>query len=92
MHNGSITQVVCVLGHFSHVQFLVAPWTVPPGFSVHGISQAGIVNRLPFPSPGDLPNLGIEAASLMSPALAGGFFTTSASWEAQHKVVHSKRR
>ena len=60
MHNGSITQVVCVLGHFSHVQFLVAPWTVPPGFSVHGISQAGIVNRLPFPSPGDLPNLGIE--------------------------------
>ena len=29
--------------------------------------------RLPFPSPGDLPNLGIEPAS---PALAGGFFTT----------------
>ena len=27
----------------------------------------------PFPSPGDLPNLGIEP---MSPALAGGFFTT----------------
>ena len=69
MHNGSITQVVCVLGHFSHVQFLVAPWTVPPGFSVHGISQAGIVNRLPFPSPGDLPNLGIEPTS---PALQAG--------------------
>ena len=57
-----------------------------PGFSVHGISQAGILNRLPFPSPGDLPNLGIEPASLTSPALADGFFTTSATWEAQHKV------
>ena len=33
----------------------------------------------PFPSPGDLPNPGIKGAS---PALAGGFFTTSATWEA----------
>ena len=30
-------------------------------------------NGLPFPSPGDLPNPGIEPSS---PALAGGFFTT----------------
>ena len=37
---------------------------------------------LPLPSPGDLPDPGIEPTSLMSPALAGGFFTTSASWEA----------
>ena len=37
---------------------------------------------LPFPSPGDLPDLGIEPASLASPALAGEFFITSASWEA----------
>ena len=29
---------------------------------------------------GDLPDPGIEAASLVSPALAGGFFTTSATW------------
>ena len=32
---------------------------------------------LPFPTPGDLPNPGIESASLMSPALAGEFFTTA---------------
>ena len=32
---------------------------------------------LPFPSPGDLPNPGIEPAPLASPALAGRFFTTS---------------
>ena len=31
---------------------------------------------LPFPSPGDLPDSGIEPVSLVSPALAGGFFTT----------------
>ena len=36
---------------------------------------------LPFPSPGDLPNPGIEPVSLMSPILAGGFFTTSATWK-----------
>ena len=38
---------------------------------------------LPCPPPGDLPNPGIELVSLMSPALAGGFFTTSTTWEAQ---------
>ena len=32
---------------------------------------------LPFPPPGDLPNPGIKAASLVSPALAGGFFTAA---------------
>ena len=37
---------------------------------------------LPFPSPGDLPNPGIEPMTLESPALAGGFFTTSATREA----------
>ena len=37
---------------------------------------------LPFPSPGDLPDTGIEPASLTSPALAGGFFTTGTTWKA----------
>ena len=32
---------------------------------------------LPFPPLGDLPDPGIEAASLASPTLAGGFFTTA---------------
>ena len=35
-----------------------------------------------MPSPGDLPNPGIKSMSLVSPVLAGGFFTTSATWEA----------
>ena len=43
-----------------------------PGFSVHGISQAGIPKWVAFPSP-DLLDPGIEPGS---PALAGEFFTT----------------
>ena len=39
---------------------------------------------LPCPPPGNLPDPGIEPVSLTSPALAGGFFTTSATWEARY--------
>ena len=42
-----------------------------------GFSRQEYWSGLPFPSPRDLPNPGIEPTSLMSPALAGGFFTTS---------------
>ena len=38
--------------------------------------------RLPFPPPGVLPDPGIEPVFLMSPTLAGKFFTTGAAWEA----------
>ena len=37
---------------------------------------------LPCPPPGDLPDPGIEPMSLLSPELAGGFFATSATWDA----------
>ena len=53
-----------------------------PGSSVHGTLQALHWNGLPWPLPGDLPNPGIEPMSLTSPALAGEFFTASATWEA----------
>ena len=36
---------------------------------------------MPFPTPGALPNPGIESAFLASPALAGGFFTTVPPWK-----------
>ena len=49
-----------------------------------GFSRQEYWSRLPFPPPGDLPNLGIEPASLMSPALVNRFFTTSATWEAMY--------
>ena len=52
------------------------------GSSVHGILQAKNTGAVCLLSPpGDLPDPGIEPLSLMSPALAGGFFTTSTTWE-----------
>ena len=48
-----------------------------------GFSRQEYWSELLWPSLGDLPNPGIKPTSLMSPALAGGFFTTSATWEAQ---------
>ncbi|ELR61723.1 hypothetical protein M91_07896, partial [Bos mutus] len=44
-----------------------------------GFSRQGYWSGLPCPSPGDLPDPEIKPASLKSPALTGGFFTTSAS-------------
>ena len=50
------------------------PWTVAHQASLSmGFPRQEYWSELPFPSPGDLSNPGIE---LMSPALAGGFFTT----------------
>ena len=42
-----------------------------------GFSRQEYWSGLPLPSPGDLSDPGIEPASLVSPALAGGFFTTA---------------
>ena len=53
-----------------------------PGSSVHGILQSRILEWVAIPSPGALPDSGIEPLSLKSPALAGGFFTTSTTWVA----------
>ena len=48
-----------------------------------GFSRQEYWSGLPFHPPGNLPDPGIKPASLMSPALGGGFFTTSTTWEAQ---------
>ena len=56
----------------------------PPGSSIHGILQVKYWSGLPCLPPGDLPNPGmVEFTSLAAPSLADGFFTTSATWEAQ---------
>ena len=73
--------------HFSSVAqtclSLVTPWTVARQAPLSmGFSRQEYWSGLPFPPPGDLPDPGIKPRSLMSPALAGGFFTTSATWEA----------
>ena len=48
----------------------------PPGSSDHGILLARILEWVAISSLRDLPNPGIKAVSLMSPVLAGRFFTT----------------
>ena len=48
-----------------------------PGSSDHGIFQARILEWVAMPPPGHLPDPEFQPVSLASPALAGGFFTTS---------------
>ena len=52
-----------------------------PGSSVHGFSRQECWGGLPLPSPGDLPDPGIEPMALTCPSLAGRFFTISDTWE-----------
>ena len=58
-----------------------------------GFSRPECWSGLPCPPPGALPHPRMEPMSLMSPALAGGSFTTSATWEA-HKstILHYKKQ
>ena len=51
-----------------------------------GFSRQEYWNGLPFPPPGDLPDSGIQASSLVPPALAGRFFTTSICRVSEHTV------
>ena len=51
----------------------------PPGPLSVGFSRQVCWSGLPCPPPGDLPDPGVEPSSLMTPALAGGFSTTSAT-------------
>ena len=82
---------VCVFSHFSRVRFFATPWTVAhqtplsldfpgknTGVGCHALLQ------------GNLPNSGIEPMSLESPALTGGFFSTSAIWEAPGWMIKAK--
>ena len=73
----------CLLSHFSCVWLFVTLWAVAhQGPLSMGFSRQEHWNSpgLPFSPPGDLPNPGIEPKSPVSPALAGGFFTTSTTW------------
>ena len=76
-------QVSC----FSCVQLCATPRTTACQAPLcMGFSQQEYWSGLPCPSPGDLPDTEIEPASFISPALAGGFFTTRTTWEAQRNI------
>ena len=69
-----------MLSHFICVWLFAILWTgthqAPLSME---FSREEYWSGLLFPPPGDLPDPGIELVSLKSPALAGGFFTTSAT-------------
>ena len=71
--------------HAKLLQLCLTLWepmdSSPPGSSVHGILQEEYWSGCPCPPPGDLPDPGVKPASLASPAMAGGFLTTRATWE-----------
>ena len=72
----------CMLSRFSRVQLFVTLWAIAHQASPSiGFSRHGYWSGLSCPPQGDLPNPGIEPMSLTSPALAGRFFITSATWE-----------
>ena len=71
---------VWVLSHFSSVQLFMTLWTVAHQAPLSmGFSRQEYWSGLPCPPPRDLPSPGIEPSSSPSSALAGGFFTTSAT-------------
>ena len=71
-----------VLSCFSHVRFCATQWTIACQAPLSmGFSRQEYWRGLPFPPLEDLLDPGIEPMSLTSPALAGGFFTTGATWE-----------
>ena len=81
---------LCMLSRFSHVRLSVTLWTVACQAPLSmGFSRQESWSGLPRPSPGDLPDWGIEPASLASPspAMACRFCTTGATWEAPHRTV-----
>ena len=67
-----------MLSLFSHVRFFTTLRSVNFQASLSlGFSRQEYWSGLPFLPPGDLPYTGIKPSSLLSPALAGRFFTTS---------------
>ena len=69
---------MCCTQLLSRVQFFANPWTVASQapLSVESFRQV-CWSGFPFPTPGDLPDPGMEPVSPGSPALAGKFFTTA---------------
>ena len=74
---------LCMLSRFSHVQLSVTLWSVACQAPLSmGFSRQESWSGLPRPSPGDLPDSGIEPASLASPAMEA-----RTTWEAPHRTV-----
>ena len=82
-NNGKGAYHACVLSSFSRVRRFATLWICIARQAPLSMefSRQEYWSGVPCPSPGDLPYPGIEPGSPGSPALAGGFVTTSATWE-----------
>ena len=77
----------------SHVQLFAMLCTVAHQTPLSvGFSRQEYRSELPFPPPWDLPDPGIKTTSPTSPGLAGGFFTTSGTWEARYGLCRHQRK
>ena len=75
---------MCMLSPISCVQLFATLGTVACQAALSmGFSRQEYWSGFPCPPAGNLPDPGIEPASFTVPALAGRFFSTSATWEAQ---------
>ena len=78
----------CMLSLFSHTQLFASLWTIAcQALLSMEFSRQEYWSGLPCPPPRDILNPGIDPLSLMASALAGGFFTTRATWKARGVVV-----
>ena len=81
-----VNQDACMLNFLSHLWFCATLWTVACQVSMW-FSRQEYRTGLPCP-----PHPRKEPVSLMSPAVAGRFFTTSATWEAPNQVNFNKKK
>ena len=82
--------IACYL--LSRVQLFVIPWSITRQVPLSiELSRQEYWSRLPFPSPGDLPNPGIKPTSLAS-ALTGVFFTTAPPEKPTHRQTYLNAR
>ena len=78
---------LCMPSRFSYVRlFATLRTTAHQAPLFMGFPRQEYWSGLPYPPPGDLPDPGIESAFLMSSALAGGFFTPSATRKSQFSL------
>ena len=78
-----------MLSHLSHVQLLVTLWTVSCRAPLSmGFSRQEYWSGLSCPPQRGLPSPGVESMSVVSPALAGQFFTSSTTSEALYVYMY----
>ena len=88
-----LSSSACMLSHFSRVRPFATRWTVVYRAPLSmGFPRQQNWSGLPFPPPGHLLHPWMEPPPLTSLALAGRFFTSSTTWEAQVTLVTREMR